>query len=135
MRHPAPRGREGDRIDPHPPRPCRRMFAGICRLAAVCLLLRLAQGVALAEDGGQSPAFVPLESMPGEFEGHGPGFTRVPLEAAGVSFANVLAPDRYVTNQILLNGSGVALGDVDLDGWCDILLPALGGPNALLRNL
>ncbi|MFN0066934.1 MAG: FG-GAP-like repeat-containing protein [Limisphaerales bacterium] len=38
-------------------------------------------------------------------------------------------------NQILLNGSGVAAGDVDGDGWCDLYFCGLDGPNALYRNL
>src|SRR5213078_3935216 len=32
-------------------------------------------------------------------------------------------------------GSGVALGDVDGDGWCDIYFARLDGPNVLYRNL
>ncbi len=40
-----------------------------------------------------------------------------------------------MTNQILLNGSGVAAGDVDGDGWCDLYFCGLDGPNALYRNL
>ena len=38
-------------------------------------------------------------------------------------------------NQNLLNGSGVALGDYDGDGLCDIYLCDLGGTNVLYRNL
>src|SRR5439155_21080141 len=38
-------------------------------------------------------------------------------------------------NRILENGSGVALGDVDGDGWCDIYFCRLEGPNVLYRNL
>src|SRR5439155_1765002 len=38
-------------------------------------------------------------------------------------------------NRILENGSGVALGDVDGDGWCDIYFCRTEGPNVLYRNL
>src|SRR5262249_109009 len=38
-------------------------------------------------------------------------------------------------NQNLPNGSGVALGDFDNDGWCDIFLCNLNGSCALFRNL
>ena len=52
----------------------------------------------------------------------------------GITFTNRLAQERHLTNQILLNGSGVAAGDVDGDGWCDLYFCALDGPNKLFRN-
>ncbi len=55
--------------------------------------------------------------------------------ATGIQFANALAAARGLTNQLLLSGSGVALGDVDGDGRCDIYLCGLDSPNALYRNL
>ena len=65
----------------------------------------------------------------------GPGFTRMPPHQTGVTFTNTLAESRYLTNQIYLNGSGVALGDVDGDGRCDLYLCGLDNANALYRNL
>lgn len=62
------------------------------------------------------------------------GFTLLPAGQTGVSFTNVLSQERSLTNQIYLNGSGVALGDVDGDGWCDIYLCGLDNGNALYRN-
>jgi len=67
--------------------------------------------------------------------GMGEGFTRMDPAGTGIQFANVLAESRHLTNQILLDGSGVALGDVDGDGWCDLFLCHIDGPNALYRNL
>ena len=64
-----------------------------------------------------------------------PGFTLMPANATGITFTNRLAQERHLTNQILLNGSGVAAGDVDGDGWCDLYFCALDGPNKLFRNL
>ncbi len=64
-----------------------------------------------------------------------PGFTSLPPATTGITFTNVLDEERSLTNQILLNGSGVALGDVDGDGRADIYLAALDRPNALYRNL
>ncbi len=63
------------------------------------------------------------------------GLMSVPPSHSGVLFTNRLAEQRHLTNQILLNGSGVAAGDVDGDGWCDLYFCALDGPNALYRNL
>ena len=65
----------------------------------------------------------------------GPGFTRMPPHQTGVAFTNTLAESRYLTNQIYLNGSGLALGDVDGDGRCDLYLCGLDNANALYRNL
>jgi len=53
----------------------------------------------------------------------------------GVRFTNSLPIERYTTNQIYLNGSGVAAGDVDDDGRCDLFLAGLGGGSRLYRNL
>ncbi len=71
----------------------------------------------------------------GEIRGGHTGFVRLPGSQTGVQFTNVLPLERYITNTIYLNGSGVALGDVDGDGWCDIFLAGIGGRSALYRNL
>ena len=64
------------------------------------------------------------------------GFTLLPPEITGISFTNFISDQRAVTNQNLLNGSGVALGDVDGDGLCDVYLCRLDGrENKLYRNL
>ena len=64
-----------------------------------------------------------------------PGFTLLPGAATGIAFTNSLPPSRHLTNQVLLNGSGVAAGDVDGDGWCDLYFCGLDRPNVLYRNL
>src|SRR5216117_2936238 len=64
-----------------------------------------------------------------------PGFLKLPPSATRIFFTNGLGAERYVTNQIYLNGSGVAAGDVDGDGWVDLYFCRLDGPNALYRNL
>ena len=63
------------------------------------------------------------------------GFTLLPGAVTGVTFTNTLSEDRIMANANLLNGSGVALGDYDGDGLCDIYLCDLSGRNALFRNL
>src|SRR5688572_16720501 len=63
------------------------------------------------------------------------GFTLLAPVATGVTFSNHLSDASAAANRILENGSGVALGDVDGDGRCDIYFCRLGGPNVLYRNL
>ncbi|OLD42899.1 MAG: hypothetical protein AUI63_08275 [Gemmatimonadetes bacterium 13_1_40CM_2_60_3] len=63
------------------------------------------------------------------------GFVLMPSETTGIRFTNSLPETRAMINQNLLNGSGVALGDYDGDGLCDIYLCDLGGTNVLYRNL
>jgi hypothetical protein len=64
-----------------------------------------------------------------------PGFSLLPSSSTGIGFTNVLPLARNLTNQVLLNGSGLAAGDVDGDGLCDLYFAALDRPNALYRNL
>src|SRR5262245_22157763 len=64
-----------------------------------------------------------------------PGFTMLPEAVTGIAFTNVLPQSRHLTNQVLLSGSGVAAGDMDGDGWCDLYFCGLERPNALYRNL
>jgi len=63
------------------------------------------------------------------------GFTALPPAVTGIAFTNTLPETRHLTNQILLNGAGVTLGDVDGDGLADIYLCCADGANALYRNL
>ena len=68
--------------------------------------------------------------------GNGPTrFTLLPGSRTGIDFENDVSAERLVQNRHLTNGSGVALADVDGDGWVDIYLGRLDGPNALYRNL
>jgi hypothetical protein len=102
--------------------------AARCCLALLCLT---SPGRALdwqSEQGCRHAAVAPPQ--PGKT-----GFTLLPASQTGITFTNVLAQERYVTNQIYLNGAGVAAGDVDGDGWCDLFFCGLDRPNALYRNL
>src|SRR5215813_9517637 len=64
-----------------------------------------------------------------------PGFTLVPAAVTGITFSNILSDAKIAENQIRLNGSGVACGDVDEDGWCDLYFCGLENGNKLYRNL
>src|SRR5688500_676401 len=92
-------------------------------------------GVAISAAGesqqGQGFRRLPVSVAPGRKA----GFTAMPASATGIQFTNYLPVERYKTNQILLNGCGVAAGDVDGDGLCDVYLCRLEGDNALYRNL
>jgi hypothetical protein len=63
------------------------------------------------------------------------GFQLMPHLNTGISFTNQLPVARHMTNQMLLNGSGVAAADVDGDGQCDLYFNSIDGPNKLFRNL
>jgi hypothetical protein len=75
-----------------------------------------------------------IRRLPIRTEG-APGFTLLPVDRTAVAFTNQLSDATAAENQIRLNGSGVALGDVDGDGWCDVYLCGLDNGNALYRNL
>ena len=109
----------------------RFLTAGIFILAAA-LISSSAQGAAAldwkAHAGGRSAAL----SVAG---GEKPGFSLMSQAVTGVAFTNTLPLSRHLTNQVLLNGSGVAAGDVDGDGWCDVYFCGIDQPNALYRNL
>jgi hypothetical protein len=67
-------------------------------------------------------------------QGHA-GFTLMDPRETGIEFTNTLSDQNAANNQIRLNGSGVALGDVDGDGLCDIFVCSLEGHVALFKNL
>jgi hypothetical protein len=62
------------------------------------------------------------------------GFTLLGPAQTGIQFTNQLSYDRSQANQNLLNGAGVAAGDFDGDGLCDLYFCNLEGPNGLFRN-
>ncbi len=63
------------------------------------------------------------------------GFTLLRPEQTGVFFTNNLSYARSEANQTLMNGSGVAAGDFDGDGLCDLYFASAESGNGLFRNL
>jgi hypothetical protein len=63
------------------------------------------------------------------------GFTLMPPKETQVDFKNNLSDNESIRNQILNGGSGVAAGDFNQDGLCDLYFCQLEGPNALYQNL
>lgn len=63
------------------------------------------------------------------------GFRLRSSQETGIQFVNVLTDSKIMVNLNLMNGSGVALGDFNSDGLCDVYLPNLNGSNALYMNL
>src|SRR5262245_12562874 len=106
-------------------------WAGSVQSALVVLLGVSKTVAALVWSDGAG--FRSMEVRPGT--GGKAGFTLMNPTATGVWFTNVLQGDAYLTNAVAHNGSGVAIGDVDGDGWQDIYLCSLQGPNRLYRNL
>jgi enediyne biosynthesis protein E4 len=101
----------------------RAMTAGGC-----LLLVYGAPALAWKTNGGHR--FAELSIPPGGKA----GFSQLPASATGVRFTNVLTEQRGMTNQIFMSGSGVAAGDVDSDGWCDLYFCGLDSSNRLYRN-
>jgi enediyne biosynthesis protein E4 len=72
--------------------------------------------------------------LPVPLEGHD-GFVLVPGSESGIRFTNRLSKEEGNRNQVRLNGSGVAAGDVDGDGRCDLYFCGMSDGNRLYRNL
>ncbi|MCI0539873.1 MAG: VCBS repeat-containing protein [Verrucomicrobiales bacterium] len=62
------------------------------------------------------------------------GFLLLDSAESGVTFTNLLSDAKASENQIRLNGSGVAIGDVNGDDWPDIYICGLESSNALFLN-
>ena len=98
------------------------------RLACVAAALVL-RGMA-AEPAGS----VVRPLAPGAVATRPMGFSRLAPSESGLAFTNVLSREFASLNQIRMNGSGVALGDVDGDGRCDVFLCGVETPARLFRN-
>ncbi len=103
-----------------------------CFVCAVWLAL-WALGAPVASRAESGPGYR-VTSLVAPASGHA-GFTLMAPTVTGVNFTNTLSDEHAAENQIRLNGSGLALGDLDGDGRCDLVLGALEGHLAVFRNL
>jgi len=112
------------------PRPCAGNVLRQLLTAAVLIFEpRLAGAAEWKEFPGGRHRELPVA------ESRSPGLSLISPAQSGLRFTNAIPQERHLTNQVLLNGSGVAAGDVDGDGWCDLYFCGLGGSSALHRNL
>ena len=68
------------------------------------------------------------------FWGH-TGFKELSPDETGIDFENHLPDSLIARNHILLNGSGVAAGDINGDGLTDLYFCNLDGSNRLYENM
>ncbi|MBM3847490.1 MAG: hypothetical protein FJ405_14555 [Verrucomicrobia bacterium] len=79
----------------------------------------------------QGAKITPLQPATGTAKA---GFGLLSPADTALTFTNQLSDREAAINQIRLNGSGVALGDVNADGLTDIYLCGLENSNALYLN-
>src|SRR6266849_4155969 len=120
-------------LDPKKLRPATRLLL-VITIAALLLMTNKTAAAGAALNWQTGPGYRWRE-LPVPTAGK-TGFTLLPPQTTGIFFTNFISDQRSVTNQNVLNGSGVALGDVDGDGLCDVFLCRLNGGNSqLFRNL
>ena len=108
----------------------RRIRAAGWLLFAVCIGSLSGRAATLRWETGEGYRLAKLPALASTKS----GFRLLPASMTGVDFTNILTEARIMINANLLNGSGVALGDYDGDGLCDVYLCDLNGRNALFRN-
>ena len=63
-----------------------------------------------------------------------PGFELLTNNHTGISFQNTVTMDGLLRNRHYMNGSGVAVADINGNGLIDIYFASLEGPNKLYEN-
>lgn len=112
-------------------------LAIVAILSAALLPAHGAEAAELRANESRSPWVegAGFRSAPVIPSGRGVGFSSLAQAETGLHFTNLLSERTVAINRVTENGSGVALGDVDGDGWCDIYFCSLEGDNALFKNL
>jgi enediyne biosynthesis protein E4 len=60
---------------------------------------------------------------------------RLPPAQTGINFTNYVSDEKGLENSLRTSGAGIAAGDIDGDGWCDLYFCGMETANALYRNL
>jgi hypothetical protein len=100
-------------------------------LAICCLLWQCDKRENLIWQQGNGFRYAELPNPPGNQV----GFKKLKAGRTGITFVNSLKKEQIINNQHLLDGSGVAAGDMDNDGLCDIYFCRLNGSNILYHNI
>jgi hypothetical protein len=133
------------RLNPHegkrpsrPLHPTRRRSHQMVNLFLSDRLILLLGGFLLISARATSPAQTGVTNIQIEELNHpvgaSSGFTELPITELGIDFINQLEPEISLKNRILENGSGVAAGDVNGDGLCDLYFSGLDSSNRLYIN-
>lgn len=99
-------------------------------LALLALLIASGRAENLNWVQAENFRYADIQAIPGK----GSGLSLQKPDVTGIKFTNHLSIRQLMPNHNFMNGSGVALGDYDGDGWCDIYLCQLEGSNALYKN-
>lgn len=111
-----------------------RRAAFALRSRAMLLVVCSAMAVAFCGSAPAAPVPVSGPLVVPSASGRAVGFEPLTSGRTGIGFIHTVALARSMTNQLLLDGAGVALADVDRDGNADVFFTASGGGSQLWRN-
>src|SRR5437870_12905050 len=101
----------------------QRKRDALCReyVFSVALALSIWPVVALDLQSDEGYRFKPVQAQgkPGLAANKNGAFSQVPAAHAGIVFSNSLPAELMMGNYNFMNGSGLAAGDFDGDGWCE----------------